>query len=69
MVQVYGVSGSLKITSEPNRNAYTVLRVSRGTTLRRSGCEYVGGENWCRVSTIDGRTQGWARERYLRPSY
>jgi hypothetical protein len=69
MVQVYGVSGALKITSEPNRNAYTVLRVSRGTTLRRSGCEYVGGENWCRVSTIDSRTQGWARERYLRPSY
>lgn len=68
IVQVYGVSGSLKITSEPNKNAYTVLRVNRGTTLRRSGCEYVGGENWCRVSTIDGRTMGWARERYLRPT-
>lgn len=69
MVQVYGVSDSLKITSEPNRNGYTVLRVNRGTTLRRSGCEYINGENWCRVSTIDGRTQGWARERYLRLQY
>jgi hypothetical protein len=68
MVEVYGVSSSLKITSEPTKNGYTVLRVSRGTALRRSGCEYVGGENWCRVSTIDGRTQGWARERYLRPT-
>ncbi len=68
MVEVYGVSGGLKITSGPSKNDYTVLRVSRGTTLRRTGCEYVNGENWCRVSTIDGRAQGWARERYLRLS-
>ena len=66
LVEVVGVSGALTITSDPTRSSYTVGRVSRGTSLRRQGCQYSDGEQWCRVSTLDNRISGWARERYLR---
>lgn len=68
LVQVYGVSNALTITSDPSRNSYVVGQVNAGTTLRREGCEMANGEQWCRVSTLDGRMHGWARERYLRPT-
>jgi len=67
LVEVYGLqSGTLKITAGPSKDERVVSRVSAGTRLRSQGCQTVRGENWCQVSTVNGRTQGWARERYLR---
>lgn len=69
LVEVYNLqSGTLKINSEPLKDSYVVGRVNSGTTLRRTGCQQSGGENWCHVTTLDGRMNGWARERYLRSS-
>jgi len=66
LVEVYGVNNALTIASQPSKSSYVVGRVNAGTTLRREGCEMANGEEWCRVSTLDGRMHGWARERYLR---
>lgn len=67
LVEVYGLqSGTLKITAGPSKDDRVVWRVGAGTTLRSLGCQTVRGENWCQVATVNGRTQGWARERYLR---
>jgi hypothetical protein len=67
IVEVYGISSALTISSTPSRNGYVVGRINRGAQLRKSDCQYAGGEQWCRVNTLDGRMYGWARERYLRP--
>lgn len=69
MVEVYGVSDALTILHSPSKNDYTVGRVSAGTRLRQFECRRSGGEEWCRVSTIDRRLHGWARARYLRATY
>ncbi|MCB2077288.1 MAG: hypothetical protein KDE55_06265 [Novosphingobium sp.] len=67
LVEVYNLqTGTLNITSGPSKSDYVVGRVGSGTTLRRQGCETAEGESWCRVTTMDGRISGWARERYLR---
>lgn len=67
LVEVYGLSsGTLKITETPSKNGYVVGRVNGGTTLRRMNCQNAESENWCQVSTLDGRMYGWSRERYLR---
>lgn len=66
-VEVYGLqSGSLKIMASPSKDGRVVGKVGSGTTLRSGGCQTSSGENWCEVSTMNGRTRGWARERYLR---
>lgn len=67
LVEVYGVAQALTISSTPSKTGYVVGRINRGAQLRKMGCEYANGEQWCRVSTLDGRMYGWARERYLRP--
>jgi hypothetical protein len=67
IVEVYGLqSGSMKITADPSKDASVVTRVGQGTSLRSMGCRSIGGDNWCDVSTMNGRNRGWARERYLR---
>ena len=67
IVEVYGVSNALTISSTPSKNGYVVGRINRGAQLRKLDCQNSGGEQWCRVTTLDGRMYGWARERYLRP--
>lgn len=67
IVEVYGVSSALTISSTPSKNGYVVGRINRGAQLRKMDCQNSGGEQWCRVTTLDGRMYGWARERYLRP--
>ncbi len=66
IVEVYGVSKSLTISSTPSKSGYIVGRINRGAQLRRLDCQNTGSEQWCRVTTLDGQMQGWARERYLR---
>jgi uncharacterized protein YraI len=68
-VEVYGVTDALTIANGPSKNDYTVGRVNSGTRLRKMECRQSQGEPWCRVSTMDRRLQGWARERYLRSTY
>ncbi len=66
-VEVYGLkSGRLKINSSPSKDSRVVTQVREGSTLRTQGCGSYRGENWCEVATMNGRYQGWARERYLR---
>lgn len=67
MVEVHGLSsGTLKINSGPSKNDYVVGRVNQGSVLRKTGCQQSEGESWCHVTTLDGRMNGWSRERYLR---
>ncbi len=66
IVEVYGVSNALTISSTPSKSGYIVGRINRGAQLRRLDCQNTSGEQWCRVTTLDGQMQGWARERYLR---
>ena len=69
-VEVYNLqSGTLRIFASPNKNARVRDEVGTGTLLRNYGCDAYNGEIWCEVSTINYRTRGWARDRYLRPSY
>lgn len=67
LVEVHGLqSEQLKLRSGLSRDDDVIGRVNTGTILRKSGCQYSEGENWCLVTTLDGRLSGWARERYLR---
>jgi hypothetical protein len=59
-------SGSARIFRRPDKDSRVVDDVREGTRLRNYGCERSNGEIWCQVSTLNGRTQGWARDRYLR---
>lgn len=66
-VQVHNTqSGTLRIFRNPDKNSRVRDEVREGTYLRNYGCENYNGESWCDVSTMNGRTQGWARDRYLR---
>jgi hypothetical protein len=66
-VQVHNTqSGSLRIFSKPNKDSRVRGEVREGEYLRNFGCENNNGESWCEVTTINGRTKGWARDRYLR---
>jgi len=66
-VQVYNTqSGSLRIFRDPSKDARVRRDVREGTILRNYGCDMYNGESWCEVRTSDGRTTGWARDRYLR---
>lgn len=66
-VQVYNTqSGSARIFREPDKNARVRDEVREGTMLRNYGCDQYNGESWCEVTTMNGRTTGWARDRYLR---
>lgn len=67
-VEVYNLqSGTMKIFREPSKDARVVRGVSQGTVLRNFGCDDYRGESWCEVSLLNGRGEGWARDRYLRP--
>lgn len=66
-VQVYNTqSGNLRFFRKPNKSSRVRSEVREGTFLRNYGCDNFNGESWCEVSTMDGRTRGWARDRYLR---
>jgi hypothetical protein len=66
-VQVYNTqSGSARIFRNPDKNSRVRDDVREGTMLRNYGCDRYTGEIWCEVSTMNGRTRGWARDRYLR---
>lgn len=66
-VQVHNTqSGTLRIFRNPDKNSRVRDEVREGTFLRNFGCDNYNGESWCEVSTMNGRTQGWARDRYLR---
>lgn len=68
-VEVYGLqSSSMRIFREPSTNARVIENVRDGSILRNFGCDDYNGESWCEVATLDGRTEGWARDRYLRPT-
>lgn len=68
-VEVYNTqSGSARIFRKPDKGARVREEVREGTRLRNFGCDRYNGEIWCEVSTMNGRTQGWARDRYLRVS-
>ena len=68
-VEVHGLqSGSLRIFAKPSKNARVRGEVGAGAILRNYGCDSYEGETWCEVDTMDGRTRGWARDRYLRPA-
>jgi uncharacterized protein YraI len=62
-------SGSARIFRNPDKNSRVRDDVREGTILRNFGCDNYNGESWCEVSTLNGRTQGWARDRYLRVRY
>lgn len=67
-VETFGTqSGSVRIFGSPDTNAVVQGDVREGLHLRNYGCDAYSGENWCEVTTLDGRTSGWARDRYLRP--
>ena len=59
-------SGFLRIFREPDKNSRVRGEFREGTLLRNYGCDRHNGELWCDVSTLDNRTRGWARDRYLR---
>ena len=59
-------SGRLRIFREPDKDARVREEVREGTYLRNYGCDRYNGESWCEVRTMNGRTSGWARDRYLR---
>ncbi len=66
-VQVHNTqSGSLRIFRNPDKNSRVRDEVREGTFLRNYGCDNYNGESWCQVRTMNGRTEGWARDRYLR---
>ncbi|MFN4020613.1 MAG: hypothetical protein ACK4IC_08860 [Erythrobacter sp.] len=66
-VQVYNTqSGNLRIFRKPDKGSRVRGEVREGTFLRNYGCDNRNGESWCEVSTMNGRTRGWARDRYLR---
>lgn len=66
-VQVHNTqSGTLRIFRNPDKNSRVRDEVREGTFLRNFGCDNYNGESWCQVSTMNGSTQGWARDRYLR---
>jgi hypothetical protein len=60
-------SGRLRIFRNPSKDARVQQEVREGTRLRNYGCDQYNGESWCEVTTMNGRTTGWARDRYLRP--
>ena len=59
-------SGFLRIFREPDKNSRVRGELREGTLLRNYGCDRHNGESWCDVATLDNRTRGWARDRYLR---
>ncbi|MFN3864106.1 MAG: hypothetical protein ACK4RT_07480 [Erythrobacter sp.] len=66
-VQVFNTqSGFARIFRKPDKNARVRDEVREGTFLRNFGCDNYNGESWCEVTTMNGRTRGWARDRYLR---
>lgn len=69
-VQVHNTqSGSARIFRSPDKNSQVRSEVREGEFLRNFGCDNYNGESWCEVTTLNGRTKGWARDRYLRVSY
>jgi hypothetical protein len=62
-------SGTARIFRNPDKNSRVRDEVREGTILRNYGCDNYNGESWCEVSTLNGRSQGWARDRYLRVRY
>lgn len=66
-VQVHNTqSGAARIFRKPDKNSRVRDEVREGTFLRNYGCDRYNGESWCEVTTMNGRTKGWARDRYLR---
>jgi hypothetical protein len=66
-VQVHNTqSGHLRIFRNPDKNSRVRAEVREGEFLRNYGCDNYNGESWCEVTTNNGRTRGWARDRYLR---
>lgn len=59
-------SGFLRVFREPDKNSRVRGEFREGTLLRNYGCDRHNGEVWCDVTTLDNRTRGWARDRYLR---
>jgi uncharacterized protein YraI len=59
-------TGSLRIFDEPDKNSRVRGSVREGALLRNYGCDDYNSEVWCEVTTSNGRTRGWARDRYLR---
>lgn len=69
MVEVTGTqSGRLRIFRNPDKDSRVRDEVREGSRLRNFGCDRYNGETWCEVTTVNGRTTGWARDRYLRPA-
>ena len=71
-VQVHDVQKSLRIFRDPDKTSRVRGEVDNGALLKNFGCDTYGGsydsEVWCEVSTMNNRTKGWARDRYLRPT-
>ena len=68
-VEAHGLqSGTLRIFAQPDKNSRVRGQVDEGSLLRNYGCDNYNGESWCEVTTMNGRTKGWARDRYLRAS-
>lgn len=66
-VQVHNTqSGTLRIFRSPDKNSRVRDEVREGSFLRNYGCDNYNGESWCEVRTMNGRSSGWARDRYLR---
>lgn len=61
-------SGRMRIFRKPDKDSRVRTEVREGTRLQNYGCDRYNGESWCEVRTLDGRTEGWARDRYLRVS-
>lgn len=69
-VQVHNTqSGSARIFRSPDKNSRVRGEVREGEFMRNFGCDNYNGESWCEVTSLNGRTKGWARDRYLRVSY
>jgi hypothetical protein len=58
----------LNVRSSPGANSPVVAQFNQGARLATSGEPVnVGGDLWIKVSTDDGKIQGWANRKYLSP--
>lgn len=58
----------LNVRSSPGASSPVVAQFEKGARLATSGEPVnVGGDLWIKVSTDDGKIQGWANKKYLSP--
>lgn len=59
----------LNVRSGPGTNSPVIAKFERGARLATTGDAVVNGnEQWVRVSTDDGKVQGWANQKFLSTS-